>query len=144
MGNTSLKLYKITFTHYGPKSSEEGFKGFVLAEDDASVFNHVDLEFTGGSWSDRIWGETDSNGVTEYRPEEYPDGPTGKDIYDQILKERGDYWDEPWGDLYYGITQWGWDEGQDINAWDADSLVRLGVATRIKTWSPEEIASGDA
>lgn len=91
-----MNLYRVDFTHYSPKDSEEGVWGFVLAEDDAQVFDKL----TSGPcyWIDEpieIWDDE-------------KDEAKAVSLRDHIIKMRGDYWEEV-SDLYYGATQYKWE-----------------------------------
>lgn len=39
-----MNLYKVTFSHYAPKDTEQGIKAFILAENDEQVYNWISSE----------------------------------------------------------------------------------------------------
>lgn len=113
-----MKLYKIMFTHYSPKDTEDGIKGYVLAETEVKVMQYIDVTYRLGGWSD-----ADPLEVWDSKLEKLIERP----FLDKVMKERGDYWEEV-SDLHYGATQYEWDEGVEISNEDAAVLLRLKVA----------------
>lgn len=47
-----------------------------------------------------------------------------------MLRLRGEFNDDDadYGDAYYGITHYGWEEGKDITPDEAETLLRLELA----------------
>ena len=115
-----MKLFKVTFMHYSQKDSEEGIKGYVLAETEHEVMLHIDASYVYDSWKGsepiEVWDE---------KLEKLIERP----FLDKIMKERGEYWQDV-SDLYYGATQHGWEEGVEISDADAEVLLRLGLAEK--------------
>lgn len=94
-----MNIYRIDFTHYGPKDSQEGTWGLMLARDDEHLFDKLthhhgpcnwDAEDTMEVWDDEKGEEVSVN------------------VKEQIVKMRGDWWVEL-EDCYYGATQWEWE-----------------------------------
>lgn len=44
-----------------------------------------------------------------------------------VIRNRGDL-DDDWGDAYYGVTKYAWEQGVPISDSDIEVLVRLGIA----------------
>lgn len=114
-----MRLFPIKFTHYSPKDSEEGVKGYVLAETEREAMKHIDFNF-----GNQCWHNADPLEVWDEKLEKIVE----VSFLEKIMKERGEFWEVP-TDLDYGATQWGWDEGVEISEEDAAVLLRLGIAT---------------
>lgn len=124
-----MKLYKILFRHYSPKDSKEGVKIYALAEDEASIRDRIDATCCYGAWK-----EKEEDGPVEIYSDDYK--VIGQEDYlVRMLRLRGEYNDPDHEvtDLYYGATEWGWDEGQEITEVLASDLIRLGIA---EDWRP--------
>lgn len=121
-----VKLYQLKFRHYSQKDSAEGISGYVVAESDEEVYEHLAY---GAGWKDQ----------EEYAAEESEDGLI--DVYDDavgeykrvsvkqdIIDHRGDFHKEDdLSDLYYGATLHGWGEGVEIAAQEIETLRELGI-----------------
>lgn len=92
-----MNLYKIEFTHYAPKDSKSGIKGYMVAENDEEVYEFIKSE-------PEIHDKTLYNSYKDYEDEE-------KDFKERIIECHGDMYDEESEvyDLYYGATQYGWE-----------------------------------
>lgn len=117
-----MKLYKIIFTHYGPKDSETGIRTYAIANDDEQVMRVVDKKYCYGAWQER-----DENMDDDYIQEYYD----GERYLARMLRVKGECNDpdlEP-QDLYYGATYYGW-EVVDTNVhWlTIDVLIGQGIA----------------
>jgi hypothetical protein len=119
-----VRLYQILFRHYAPKDSEFGIKTFVLADDEVTIRDRIDAQFQFGAWKER-----DEDGPQDVYGDDYE--VIGQELYlARMLRLRGEYNDPDHevSDLYYGATQWGWDEGREITEALAVELIRLGIA----------------
>lgn len=121
-GQAMTTLYAIEFRHHSQKDSESGIKRYVLADDAVVIRDRLDKDEVYTSWSDH-------DPIPLY-DEDYNEA--GEENYmDRMLRLRGEINDEDfdgYDDLYYGLTLWGWSEGQDITDADAEVLLRLGIA----------------
>ena len=110
-----MNLYKVLFMHYSPKDSREGVWGFVLAEDDAQVFDKLVSLHGPCHWGDEpieTWDEVKKEIVEVSRR-------------DKIIQECGDYWVEDLGERHYGVTQWKWELIIDVDhCGSADDLYK--------------------
>lgn len=88
------KLYKIIVTHYAPKDSHSSIQEYVVAENDKEVFDYL---ANGYAYWNEILEDYDGDGEEECR-----------EAYDEILSNKGD--DRDVCDLYYGATQYAWEE----------------------------------
>ena len=113
-----MRLHAVKFMHYSQKDSEEGIKVYVIADTEDQVMRYIDVNYRHDSWS-----EGEMLDVWDDKLEKLIEVP----YREKIKKERGEFWEEP-EDLYYGATQYGWDEGQEITPEDAAVLIRLGIA----------------
>lgn len=127
-----MKLYKLLFRHYSQKDSAEGISGYVVAESDAEVYEHLAY---GAGWKDQ----------EEYAAEESEDGLI--EVYDDdadeykrvsfkqdIVDHRGDFHkEENLSDLYYGATLHGWEEGVETSAEEIETLRELGILEKEST-----------
>ena len=144
-----MKLHRVDVKHYSQKDSHTSIEGFVIADNEEEVLAWVpalcweDWESDGDEGSagpgDEWWDKhpdeharAEAMGLTVHlcdwgEREGQPDWVEGPK---QILLRwwRGDSFDEV-SDLYYGATQWDWDEGREITEDEAAVLIRLGVAT---------------
>ena len=131
-----MRLYRITFEHFAPRDSEDGIKSLVIAKDDEAVFEHVSTCYAG--WGDDIYVNSDP---TKFKEPQDEWEEVGEVLRNRLIEERGDYWDDSgFEDVYYGVTRFGWSEGEEISDWDAQSLVRLGIATMLGNTSSRELS----
>jgi hypothetical protein len=127
-----MRLHAVKFAHYSQKDSEEGIKGYVIADTEEQVMLFIDANYRHDSWSDE--GMLD---VWDDKLEKLIEVP----YLEKIRKERGEFWEEV-SDLYYGATQYGWDEGQEITPEEAAILIRLGIAEAANVNEEEKQADG--
>lgn len=88
------KLYKIIVTHYAPKDWHSSIQEYVVAENDKEVFDYL---ASGYAYWNEILEDYDGDREEECR-----------EAYDEILANKGD--DRDVCDLYYGATQYSWEE----------------------------------
>jgi len=119
-----MKLFTIKFRHIGPKDSKDGIEGYVLADTEQAVMEGIDKLYNYGNWGNYLEHFQDDT------PEDEESVNRAKKYHEAILVYRGeiDHPDNDYGDGYYGITYYGWDEGKEISLYDAQVLVRLGIA----------------
>lgn len=96
-----MNLYRIDFTHYGPKDFQEGTWGFMMARDDAHLYEKLST-----GHGPAYWSSSDEELIEVYVDDEETE-MAEVSLRDHIIKMRGDWWQEP-EDLYYGATQWKW------------------------------------
>ncbi len=120
-----MKLHKILLRHAGPEDSIEVVFKYVLANSEQEILDEIDNPrggYTYGAWKEDEERYEFIDGISgEWKEETY---------LQRMLRLRGEFNDEDAGydDAYYGVSRWGWDEGVDISADDAATLVMLGVA----------------
>jgi hypothetical protein len=143
-----MNLYKITFTHYAPKDSEQGIKALVLAENDEQVYNWIASEPTtkeGGmynSWKERenyewdveaeAWMDEDGNDANVYW---YDENGDLEDFKSRMLRLKGEDNDDEveLNDLYYGETLYGWELLKENTSADYSELIELGIVFNATT-----------
>lgn len=127
MTTTPLKLHRIEFSHHSPKDSEKGTKTYVLWDnDEAALRDRIDQTYAVGAWKEEAEEATEPYEIYD---DQY--NVIGSETYlERMLRLRGDIRDEDkdFADADYGITCWGWDEGQVITEELGAELVRLGIA----------------
>lgn len=107
-----MNLYTIDFIHYSPKDSEEGMYGYIISENDESVYEWIKTQpkitedkTLYNSYSDY----EDDKKEYEIYDEDY--NPIGKENFkERMVRLHGEMYDEdaPTEDLYYGLTYIGW------------------------------------
>lgn len=120
-----MKLYEIRFRHYAPKDSQEGVLTYLLAESSEKVYEWLRSE------------PTLKNEKSIYVTWMYKDDLEDEDEFEEGFKERiieccGDMYDDESEvrDLYYGATQYGWEEVNGNITYDEFlELRRLGIPT---------------
>ena len=95
-----MKLYKIQVTHYAPKDSHTSIEEYVVAKSNKDVFDYL---AAGYAYWEEMLGESD------------------EDDYWEILENQGD--DREVYDLYYGATQYSWEEVELVD----DSVINLMI-----------------
>ena len=122
-----MNLYKIYFTHYSPKDSEDGIKEYLVASNDREVYEYLDSTYNWDLWKDR---SKDGNTFPIYE-DEYQYKEIGRELYeDHIIRVRGDINSEfsEVDDAYYGVTHFGWELiREDISESEYQVLKDLGV-----------------
>lgn len=139
-----MKLYKLLFEHWSQKDSEQGIKGFFLAEDDEAAYELIKtfekLDYNDPLHAYVMWEEQEEwNGYDEHDGDEENYGFTiCDDDYNVIgmetFKERmirigGEMFDEEQelSDLYYGATRYGWEEVGEILSLEIKILKNIGI-----------------
>jgi len=105
-----MNLYSVNFIHYAPKDSEEGIYGYIVANDDESVYEWIKSEPTlpqdktlWNSWADRE--------EVEYDVYDDDYNVIGTETFkEQMIRLNGEMYDEDADvdDAYYGVTHIGW------------------------------------
>ena len=127
-----MKLHKILLRHAGPKDSVEVVFKYVLANSEQEILDEIDNPRGGYTYG--AWQEDEEL----YDVYDVYDEVVGTEKYLQrMLRLRGEFNDEDasYDDAYYGVKHWGWDEGVEISAEEADVLIAYGVA---KDWRNDE------
>ena len=93
-----MNIYRIDFSHYSSKDSQEGTWGFMLARDDEHLFDKL-THARGPCY----WGRDDTMTVWDDNEDEEIE----VNVRDQILKNHGD-WDDAVEEAHYGQTNWQW------------------------------------
>jgi|14_taG_2_1085336.scaffolds.fasta_scaffold112738_1 hypothetical protein len=159
-----MNLYKITFTHMGPKDRKDGIETYLVAESDEQVAEWIDKNHCYGRWFEVdedadepalvfTLGEDDAE-IKRWTDAGFKTEPFTYDwasrfeyvrivctLKQRIVFERGDYWDEEaCSDAYYGAIQWGWEKvatetpGDRLTGW-FHSLIEAGIAIDIRVAS---------
>lgn len=107
---TTTKIHKIYFSHYGAKSEKEGIECYCLADDEDTIYDYIDKNFMLEGWTEKNQTEL----VSVYDEE---GDIIGEELYkDKVLRERGNLWEEiDDSHVYYGVTQYGWTEGIEVD-----------------------------
>lgn len=122
-------LFKIDFEHVGPKDSESGIKGYVIASNDEQVFNFLgghqsykDLKDPFGiytSWLDTDDEDDDNdNDDEDYEDDcEYDNNAQIETKQEKLLRLKGDINDEDrdYDGAYYGLSFYGWEDLGEIS-----------------------------
>lgn len=120
------KLYKIIMTHYAPKDRVSAIKEYIVATSDRDAFEYLANGYA--YWKD-ILEDYDDNG------EDYC-----KEEYEEILRNKGD--EREVYDLYYGATQYSWEEVELLGN-DSDKeifiedVIQNGLAKKIEKFKEE-------
>ena len=145
-----MRLYKIEVEHYSQKDSHHSIEAFVIAPDEEAAIKWL-MEHQTTRWDDTDWqakdGEIDpTNEWWDAHPEEaerakvmgleveYCDWGDRKGEPEAVAglnKTLLRWWRGDFGevsDLYYGATQYSWDEGVAVGPLAAALLAQLGVA----------------
>lgn len=139
-----MNLYKLLFEHWSQKDSEQGIKGFFLAEDDEAAYEFIKntkFEYGDPLYNYNSWDEFEEwNGYNE--PDEEGEENYGFMIQNddwevigmETFKERmirlgGEMFDDEHElcDLYYGVTRYGWECVGKIRADEIRVLKNVGV-----------------
>lgn len=137
-----MPMFRVFSTHYAPKDSHEALSYIVQAADDGALLDWLDKTVLYGGLSEHEEDEDDPSSISIDEPTtedrkraatlglemtlSYGDtySITGP-FRSLLLFDRGDYWREV-SDLYYGATQWRWEEIPDC---DPDVL-RIALGDR--------------
>lgn len=121
MSNSSL--FRIIVLHGAPKDSHTSTETYLVAEDEAAVFDWINKEKNYGDWAAKDEGDEEPN--IRYLGDDYENGVTFREW---VMFNRGDLEDEEgWEYAYYGVTKWGW-EPVEASPEDIATLLRLGIA----------------
>lgn len=91
-----MKLYKVKVTHYAPKDSHTATQEYVVANNDKEVFDYIDREYA-------YWGT-----ILDCWEDDFETYDEALSVYNEIYENKGD--DREVYDLYYGATQYAWQE----------------------------------
>lgn len=129
-----MKLYRIKIRHCAPRDCKEFLVGFVLAEDEESIYEYIDKELLSGIWSDR-----NQDSLSEPLPIEIIENDEriiiGYETYkEKMLRIRGEYYDKflDYSDAYYGITHYGWTQGVEVSEDEIQTLLHLGICIDLR------------
>lgn len=121
-----MNLYKILFTHSGPKSAEQGIKTYLLAENEEQVYEFIDKKYNYESWKD-MEEDKDCEDYDIY-DEDY--NIIGTETFkEKIIRIKGEMNDEDYDycDSYYGITLFGWELVKEKITTDFSEMLKLGI-----------------
>lgn len=111
-----MKLYKIMVTHYAPKGFHNSIQEYVVATCNRDVF-----EYLGSGYA--YWKEI----VEDYDED-------AMETYNEILTNKGD--DREVCDLYYGATQYGWEEVELSENTQIDGMISMMIETGLAKQIP--------
>lgn len=125
-----MNLYKIEFSHFGPKSSEYGFKCLLIAESDEHVYEWIKSEPSiNGDRLDNYWGNAEAaNKVYDVYDSDY--NIIGTETFkERMLRVKGELNDDDNNleDAYYGITLYGWGLLKENVDSDYSDLIDSGI-----------------
>ena len=106
-------IYKIRFSHTAPRDTEIGNKCFLLAHNDAEVFEFIKCHFI------TSWGDDERDCPAEYNV-----------IRKKIIRLKGEMNDKDYdfADAFYGITLFGWELiAEDVHQEDFSKSIELGI-----------------
>lgn len=129
-----MKLHQIKIRHCAPRDFKEFLVGFVLAEDEESIYEYIDKELLYGIWSDR-----NQDSISELLPIEIIENDEtiiiGYETYkEKMLRIRGEYYDQflDYSDAYYGIAHYGWTQGVEVSEDEIQTLLHLGICIDLR------------
>ena len=107
--------------HGGPKDSHASIETYLIANSDDQVMNWIDENKNYNYWKDceedgemRCQDEPPYNEIT---------------MREYVLQNCGDLDDEEgWGDAYYGVTKYGWEEIKVLTEEEKSVLLNLKIA----------------
>lgn len=103
-----MKLFKIKVTHYAPKDFHSSIQEYVIANNDREVFEYLAKGYA--CWNEML-------------------GDSDEDEYWEILENNGD--DREVYDLYYGATQYSWEEVALVNTEVLELMLENKLAIKI-------------
>ena len=111
-----MNLYKIKLWHYAPKDSEEATVCLLLAEDDEQVYEWIKSEPKSDQFNMWVsWADMEA------------EDPDFKDtVIKNQRKENDDYLD-----LYYGLTEYGWELLIPNFSGDLTQLIETGFVQQV-------------
>jgi len=110
------KLYEIKFVHYAQRGSDGGIEEFVVANSHDEVFNYLAKGYAG--WNDIIEDVLDET-ERDYLIEQY----------NEIKLNHSD--DREPSDLYYGQTQYFWEEVELVDDIVIELMIKNNLAKEI-------------
>lgn len=113
-----MKLFRIKVTHYAPKDSHTAIQEYVVANNDNEVFKYL------------AKGYADWEGIIEnYQDHDIDEYDDALEIYNEIFENKCD--DREVYDLYYGATQYSWEEVEVIDNDVIDLMIKNNLANLI-------------
>ena len=103
-----MKLFKIKVTHYAPKDFHSSIQEYVIANNDREVFDYLAKGYA--CWNEML-------------------GDSDECEYWEILENKGD--DREVYDLYYGATQYSWEEVPLVNTKVLELMLENKLASKI-------------
>ena len=113
------KLYEIRVTHYAPKDMHTATQEYVVAKDDREVFEYLAKGYA-------YWEEM----ITDWESFGYESEEEAMAEYEEIYNCKSD--DRDVEDLFYGVTQYSWQEVELIDSYTKDLMIKNGLARLIK------------
>ncbi|MCC0684401.1 hypothetical protein [Clostridioides sp. ZZV14-6345] len=109
-----MKLFKIKVAHFAPKDLHSSIQEYVVANNDRDVFEYLANGYA--YWKDIIesYDELDIDTYDE-----------ALETYEDIYNNKGD--DREVYDLYYGATQYSWEEVELVD----DSVIELMIKNEL-------------
>jgi hypothetical protein len=114
-------LYKILVAHYGPKDNHRSIEGYIVRENEERAFEHV--------ISLGYHGEESLAEEHEVYNDDYEVVGT-ETLREKLLRLGGDYFDPDCvgrSDLYYGHTEYGWEEVKEVTEEEIKVLQDCGI-----------------
>ncbi|MCC0678242.1 MULTISPECIES: hypothetical protein [unclassified Clostridioides] len=114
-----MKLFKIKVTHFAPKDMHNSIQEYVVSNNDREVFEYLANGYA--HWKDIIenYNEVDIDTYKE-----------ALKIYEEIYNNKGD--DRGVYDLYYGATQYSWEEVELVDDSVIELMIKNELAKNIK------------
>ena len=113
-----MKLYKINIQHCSQKDSHDSIETFVSAENDEAVYEWLVKDLC-ECRTDR----DEEDGMIDIQDDEYE--VIGQETYkEKMIRLHGELYDEgrSFGDAYYGLTFYGWEEIEGDEKETADRI----------------------
>ena len=116
-----MRLFKILVKHYAPKDSHEAVEGFLLRESEEEVLDHVMMTLS----------YLDDNNLAEVREIYDDDYENSENITRRahLMRTHGQIENdhEEVSDLFYGATQYGWEDMGEATEAEVLIVKRLGL-----------------
>lgn len=109
-----MKLFKIKVTHFAPKDMHNSIQEYVVSNNDREVFEYLANGYA-------CW----KNIIKNYNELDIDTYEEALKIYEEIYNNKGD--NREVYDLYYGATQYFWEEVEFID----DSVIELMIKNRL-------------
>ena len=130
-----MNLYKIIFSHYGPKDSQEGVKTLVASESDEQVYSWLASDpgeiTTGWKYNENIVFNTELGAFVDADGDVvnegwWDDDDNPEDYKTRMIRLRGDM-DEDFDDAFYGVTLYDWEMiDENVSQDKIDYLTSIG------------------